>query len=127
MNTNKEKLTNKEFSKQLEIRTKRFAIEIIKVLSTLNRNSTGKVISYQIFKSATSIGANYREANRSVSKADFRSKISICTKEAAETQYWIELIYEAELLEENKIRKLHNECSELLALFNSIYQQCKEK
>ena len=127
MNTNKEKLTNKEFSKQLEIRTKRFAIEIIKVLSTLNRNSTGKVINYQILKSATSIGANYREANRSVSKADFRSKISICTKEAAETQYWIELIYEAELLEENKIRKLHNECSELLALFNSIYQQCKEK
>jgi len=127
MNTNKEKLTNKEFSKQLEIRTKRFAIEIIKVLSTLNRNSTGKVINYQILKSATSIGANYREANRSVSKADFRSKISICTKEAAETKYWIELIYEAELLEENKIRKLHNECSELLALFNSIYQQCKEK
>jgi len=127
MNTNKVKLTNKEFSRQLEIRTKRFAIEIIKVLSRLNRTPAGKVISYQILKSATFIGANYREANRSVSKADFRSKISICIKEAAETQYWIELIYEAELLDENKIRTLHKECSELLALFNSIYQQCKEK
>lgn len=127
MNQYKEKLNNKEFSKKLEIRTKKFAIDIIKLSSKLNQNSAGKVICYQIVKSATSIGANYREANRSVSKADFKSKISICTKEAAETQYWLEIINEAELIEKDKTRKLHKECSELLALFNTIYQRCKEK
>ena len=67
MNSDHEKLTNKEFSKKLEDRTKRFAIAIIRLSTELNQTPAGKVICYQIVKSGTSIGANYREANRSVS------------------------------------------------------------
>ncbi|MGB5665266.1 MAG: four helix bundle protein, partial [Maribacter sp.] len=82
----------KEFSKTLENRTRNFAIDIIKLSSTLPNNSEGKVIKVQITKSGTSIGANYREANRSRSKADFRNKIKICESEASETVYWLEII-----------------------------------
>ena len=76
--------SNKEFAKELEQRTKKFAIQIIKLASQLPKSPVSKVITYQLIKAGTSIGANYREANRSVSKADFKSKISICTEDAKE-------------------------------------------
>jgi len=69
-------MENKEFSKQLEIRTKKFAIDIIKLSTCLPNSYECKVIRNQITKSGTSIGANYREANRSRSKADFANKVS---------------------------------------------------
>ena len=78
-------MENKEFSKSLEVRTKKFAISIISLSSTIPVSSEGKVIKYQITKSGTSIGANYREANRAKSKADFINKIRICESEASET------------------------------------------
>ena len=74
----------------------------------------------QITKSATSIGANYREANRSRSKADFRNKIKICESEASETQYWLEIIIEARWRTFREVKVEYNECSELLAIFSSI-------
>lgn len=78
------------------------------------------VIRNQITKSASSIGANYREANRSRSKADFRNKIKICESEASETQYWLEVIAEVKWLSGDEIKPEYNECSELLALFTAI-------
>ena len=77
-------MDNKEFSKQLEGRTKKLAISIIKLSASLPKTPEGKVIKYQVTKSGTSIGANYREANRSRSKADFTNKIKICESEASE-------------------------------------------
>ena len=71
-------MNNKEFGKQLEVRTKKFAISIIDLSASLPNTPECKVIKYQITKSGTSIGANYREANRSRSKADFANKIKIC-------------------------------------------------
>jgi hypothetical protein len=70
-------MDNKEFGKQLEKRTKKFAIEIIKISTLLPQSTEARVIKNQITKSGTSVGANYREANRSRSKADFRNKIKI--------------------------------------------------
>ena len=78
------------------------------------------VIRNQLTKSGSSIGANYREANRSRSKADFRNKIKICESEASEAQYWLEVIVEAEWLSRDEISQEYNECSELLALFTAI-------
>jgi four helix bundle protein len=78
------------------------------------------VIRNQITKSGTSIGANYREANRSRSRADFKNKIKICEIEASETQYWLEVIVEAGWLAWEKVKPLYEECSELLAIFTSI-------
>ncbi len=76
--------------KDLEARTKRFSLEVIRYVSKLPRDRETDVLARQLLKSATSIGANYREANRGVSRADFANKIGIIQKEASETQYWIE-------------------------------------
>ncbi len=82
------RMENKKFGKQLEARTKKFAISIIKLSISLPRTTESLVIKNQITKSGTSIGDNYREANRSRSKADFSNKIKICESEASETVYW---------------------------------------
>ena len=74
---------------ELENRTKKFSIDVIRFVSNFSKSKHSDVISYQILKSATSIGANYREANRAESRRNFIHKIGICEKEAAETQYWL--------------------------------------
>jgi four helix bundle protein len=84
----------REFVRQLERRTLEFAVRIIRLSSILPNTAEGKVVKTQLTKCGTSIGANYREANRSRSKSDFQNKISICETEASETQYWMELIRE---------------------------------
>lgn len=113
-------MDNKEFSKQLEKRTKDFAISIIKLSVSLTSTSEGKVIKNQLTKSGTSIGANYREANRSRSKADFKNKIKICESEASETVYWLEIIDSLKWGESQKNKLLMKEAVEILALFTSI-------
>ena len=113
-------MENKEFAKALEKRTSEFAVKIIRLSAKLPNTAEAKVIKNQITKSGTSIGANYREANRSRSKADFRNKIRICESEASETQYWLEVIIDANMLTRNEVGAEHDECSELLAIFTSI-------
>jgi len=76
-------------------------------------------------KSGTSIGANYREANRARSRADFQNKIKICESEASETQYWIEVIVMVKWLSWEQVKSDHEECSELLAIFTSIGKSMK--
>ncbi len=117
--------TNKEFGQQLEKRTKAFAVRIIKLAAKLPSDRIGDVVRYQMVKSGTSIGANYREANRAISRADFKHRISICEKEAGETQYWLEVTIEAEWLPAEQVQPAHKECSELLAIFTSIGKSTK--
>ena len=111
---------NKEFSKKLEQRTRKFAVKIIRLSTTLPNTAEGIVIRNQITKSGTSIGANYRGANRARSKADFKNRIKICESEASETQYWLEVIVEAKWLSRKKVESEYDEFSELLAIFASI-------
>jgi four helix bundle protein len=113
-------MNNKEFAKQLEKRTMGFAIEIIRLSISLPNSTESKVIRNQITKSGTSIGANYREANRSRSPKDFSNKIKICESEASETLYWLEIIEEMNWIPLNKLEKSLNESKELLAIFTSI-------
>lgn len=117
--------TNKEFGQQLEKRTKAFAVRMIRLASLLPKNREADSITRQIIRSATSIGANYREANRAVSRADFRHIISICVKEASETQYWLEVIIEVGWLSAAEFKTDIDECSQLLALFTSIHHSAK--
>jgi four helix bundle protein len=77
-------MENKEYSKKLEKKTKAFAIKIIRLSVLLPDGVEGKIIRNQLTKAGTSIGANYREANRARSKADFKNKIKICGSEANE-------------------------------------------
>jgi len=113
-------MKNKEFANELEDRTRKFAVSIIKLSASLPKTHEGLVIRNQITKSGTSVGANYREANRARSKADFKNKIKICEAEASETQYWLEIIIEAGFLPKERIVAEYKECSELLAIFTSI-------
>jgi len=118
-------MENKEFGKQLERRTKVFAINIIKLSSSLPNTPEGRVIRNQITKSGTSIGANYREANRPRSKADFANKISICESETSETAYWLELLEELDWAEAQKVHIIMTEAIELLAIYTSIGKNLK--
>ena len=113
-------MDNKEFSKELEKRTRRFGVRIIHLSTRLPDTPEGKVIRNQITKCGTSVGANYREANRSRSKGDFKNKIKICESEASETQYWLEIIVDAKWLSWEEVSSEYEECSELLAIFTSI-------
>jgi four helix bundle protein len=103
--------------KQLETRTKQFALRVISLISELPKSRTSDVLGYQLLKSGTSIGANYREANRAQSHDDFIHKIAICEKEAAETEYWIELLVEGQLVSSKALQPLLSEFRELLAIF----------
>lgn len=118
-------MDDKEFAKALEERTLKFAIRIIKLSTELPKSSEARTIRYQITKAGTSIGANYREANRSRSKADFRSRIKICESEASETQYWLEIIKEMKWNNSEILDLQLKECSELLAIFTSIGKNTK--
>ena len=87
---------------------------------TLPDTPEGRVVRNQITKAGTSVGANYREANRARSKADFRNKIKICEGEASETQYWLEIIADLEWKSWEELKPEYDECSELLAIYTSI-------
>ena len=119
-------MDNKEFSRQMEKRTKDFAITIIQFSSCLPYTPESRVVRNQVTKSGTSIGANYREANRSRSKADFSNKIKICESEASETLYWLEIIFELKWVEDLKLHLIHEEANELLAIFTSISKNLKK-
>ena len=112
--------------KDLEQRTKQFALTVIKFVAALPQNRTTDVLTRQLLRSATSIGANYREANRGVSRADFANKIGTVQKEAAETQYWLELLIESNLCPNQAAASLQEESSELLAIFTSIGKKLKQ-
>ncbi len=118
-------MDNKEFSKQLESRTKKFAISVIRLSTLLPNTPEGMVVKQQITKSGTSIGANYREANRSRSKADFKNKIKICESEASETGYWLEIIIDLNWTDSDKIQIILAEANEILAIFTSIGKKLK--
>ncbi len=118
-------MENKEFGIQLEKRTKKFAINIIKLLTKLPSSTECKVIKNQLTKSGTSVGANYREANRARSKADFMNKIKICESEASETVYWLEIILELKWTDLKNIEPVIKEAKEILAIFTSIGKTLK--
>jgi four helix bundle protein len=113
-------MTNKEFAQELEKRTVKFAIDIINLSVSLPKTTESLVLRNQLTKSGTSIGANYREANRSRSKKDFKNKIKISLAEACETDYWLEIIRELKWIDSLVLNELRKETKELLAIFTSI-------
>ena len=110
---------------ELEDRTKRFSLNLISLLKSLPKGYLGDVIGRQLLKSGTSIGANYREANRAESKADFVHKVNLAEKEAAETVYWLEICMEAGFGTSAEIERLAQEAKELLAILTTIGRNTK--
>ena len=112
-------------SDELKLRTKKFALRIIKLTENLPDNQCGKIIGNQLIRSATSVGANYRAACRSRSKQEFISKIKIVEEEADESMYWLELIREIKFFNVNRMNGIIKEADELTAIFTSTVKTAK--
>jgi len=110
---------------ELEKRTKQFALKIIAFVTTLPQTKTCAIIEYQLVKAGTSVGANYREANRAESRADFIHKVGIVEKESSESCFWLELCDEADLGNLEERNWLLQESRQLLAIFTSIGRTTK--
>lgn len=110
----------------LEERTAKFSEIIIKFCRDIPENSITKVLILQLVRAATSIGANYCEADDAESKKDFIHKIGICKKEARETKYWLRLIANAKPEIRDEIKKLWIEAKELNLIFNAIVHSSKK-
>ena len=109
----------------LEKRPKIFALRVIQLVGNLPKTKVTDVLGYQVLKSGTAVGANYREANRAESRKDFIHKIGIVEKEASETQYWLELLEESDISSPSERQWLLRESGELIAIFTSIGKTAK--
>lgn len=101
----------------LKDRTKKFSLDVIKVVETLPKNDICKIIGHQLLRAGTSVGANYRSSCRTRSSADFISRITIYEEEADESCYWFELLFESAYISESIFSKMHKEGTELTAIF----------
>lgn len=115
----------KEFD--LKLRTKRFALRIIKLFSSLPKTPDAQVIGKQILRSGTSVGAQYREACRSRSNSEFISKMTSSLQELDETSYWLELLVEGNFVKPEKLSDLLDETEQLIAIFVSSIKTVKSK
>jgi four helix bundle protein len=109
----------------LKTRTKVFALEIIRLYVSLSKKTEDQVLGRQVLRSGTSVGAHYREAQRAKSNADFISKIEGALQELEETQYWLELLGESQLVAQELLSPLTREVNELIAIFVSIVNKAK--
>lgn len=109
----------------IEQKSKAFALRIIRLYKYLCDDKKEFVLSKQVLRSGTSIGANVKEGTRAQSKADFISKLSIALKEAEETEYWLELLHESQYIETEPFESIYAENKELLKLLTSIIKTTK--
>ena len=112
-------------SAELLVRTKRFALSVINLYSALPGNTVCQVLGKQLLRSATSVGAHYREAQRAKSTPDFISKVEGSLQELDETLYWLELLEESEIADRASVIPLKSEAGELLAIFVTIAKSAK--
>lgn len=107
------------FITEMQRRTKRFAVQVINMVNRLPQSIATKVIGYQLVKAATSVGANYRAACVARSRAEFRSKMSICVEEADESMYWLEVLAEADIeCDDVLLAELLREIKQLVSIFS---------
>ena len=107
-------------------KSKAFAIRTVKLYRYLYEEKHERVLSKQLLRSGTSIGANCREAARAQSKADFLSKLQIALKEADETAYWLELLHETDYLDEAQFQSIYADANELIKILVSIVKTTKK-
>ena len=104
-----------------------FGVKVVRFVTGLPRNRVAETLGIQLLRSGTSLGANYREANRAQSRSDFIHKIALVEKEAAETQYWLELFEDAKIGDPEDRQRLLQECDALLAIFTTIGKTTKAR
>ena len=109
----------------LEERTAKFSEDILDLLRAVKNNDLSRNIISQLIRSATSVGANYMEANGASSKKDFKNKIHICKKEAMETKYWLRMLAKISLENQDKCRDFWKEAQQLTLIFSKIANSSK--
>ena len=110
----------------IEQKSFRFAIRIVNLYKYLRREKKEFVLSKQMLRSGTSIGANAAESQQAQSRADFIAKLNIALKEAAETNYWLRLLHATEYLTDTEFQSVHNDCRELEKMLTAIIKTTKE-
>jgi len=113
--------------RDLKKRTEEFALRIIHMFSSLPKTAEAQVLGKQVLRSGTSVGANYREASRGRSKAEFIAKLGDCLKELDETDYWLSLLVKSEIIPSSLMESLINETNQLTAIMVAIIKKTKEK
>ncbi len=101
-------------------KSKQFALNIIRIYQSLHYEKKEQILSKQLLRSGTSIGANVKEAVRAQSRPDFYSKLNIALKEASETEYWLELLHESGYINEQLFSGIYADCQELIRILVSI-------
>jgi four helix bundle protein len=115
-----------ETPQDLKLRTKEFALRVIRMYARLPKTDTvAQVLGKQVLRSGSSVGANYREASRGRSKAEFISKIGDSLKEIEETEYWLELLVDSGCVRSPKMADLLDETRQLIAIFTTIDKKAK--
>jgi four helix bundle protein len=112
--------------RDLKNRTKDFALGIIRMFSTAPKTIEAQVLAKQLLRSGTSVGANYREAFRGRSKAEFIAKCGDSLRELEETAYWLELLVDANIMSPQALSSIRQECDELIAIFVTIVKRSRE-
>ena len=107
-------------------RTKRFALRVIRLFVSLPKTGEAQVLGKQLLRSGTSVGANYREAHRARSRAEFAAKCGDSLREIEESAYWLELLEESGILPATKLKDLRTETNELTAIFVTIVRKSKK-
>jgi four helix bundle protein len=111
----------------LRERTKAYALRVIRLYSSLPKRAEAQVIGHQLLRSATSVGANYREGSRGRSNAEMAAKFDICLQELEESAYWLELLIEADLMPKPLLEPLLDETNQLIAMFVSAVRKLRDK
>ena len=113
-------------AEDLRQRTKRFALRVIHLYTRVRRDDAGSVLGRQMLRSGTSVGAQYREACRARSRAEFVSKLESATQELDETGYWLELLLESGIVDKGRLEDLVREVDELTAIFVASARTAKD-
>ena len=115
-----------EYEKTVKYKSKKFSVRIVNLYKYLCDKKNEYVLSKQILRSGTNIGANIAEANCAISKKDFLAKMYIAFKECSETAYWLELLYGAEYLSKTEFESINLDCIELQKILSSITKTTKD-
>ena len=118
---------NEQARVDLNQRTKEFALRVIRLFVALPKSTEAQVLGKQVLRSGTSVGANWREATRGRSDAEFLAKTGDSLRELAETQYWLELLIESGIVKERKLSALCDEASQLAAILTTIERKLKAR
>ncbi len=119
-------MKNEEPPFELRERTKLFGLRIVRMFVALPKSDEARVLGKQVLRSGTSVGANYREAHRARSKAEFIAKVGDCLKELDETSYWLELLTESGIVTSAKLASLQDETNQLIAILTTISKKSKK-